>query len=307
MQYARAAYACILLYLFTNSHVTMAEKSEKRSFWEKFKHKYRLSIYRDETFEEIVNLHLTKLNVLAIVGAGIFIFLIIVISIIAYTPVRELIPGYPDEQTLRNIYLNNYRLDSLEQEIAKRDVYFENMRRIISGEKPEDIERSTESPVSQANLTYEKSQEDSVLRKMVEGDQFGLSIREQRGIRPALFNVLFFPPVKGIVTNVFNNTADHYGTDIVAGANEVVKATLPGTVTMSGWTLETGHVIQIQHADNIISIYNAELLKHMGDRVKAGEPIAIIGNSGELTTGPHLHFELWYNGTPLNPQDYISF
>ena len=112
-----------------------------------------------------------------------------------------------------------------------------------------------------------------------------------------------------MVTNAFNGTQNHYGTDIVAGSNEVVKATLPGTVTLTGWTLETGYVIQIQHADNILSVYkhNAELLKHMGDRVKAGEPIAIIGNSGELTTGPHLHFELWYNGTPLNPQDYISF
>jgi murein DD-endopeptidase MepM/ murein hydrolase activator NlpD len=115
--------------------------------------------------------------------------------------------------------------------------------------------------------------------------------------------------VKGIVTATFSAKENHYGTDIVANANEVVKSTLPGTVTMAAWTLETGNVIQVQHADNIVSIYkhNAELLKHMGDRVKAGDPIAIMGNSGELTTGPHLHFELWYNGTPLNPQDYISF
>ena len=288
----------------------MVEKTEKRSFWEKFRHKYRLSIYRDETFEEILNLKLTKFNVLALVGAGIFIFLIIVISVIAYTPVRELIPGYPDEKTVRNIYMNNLRLDSLEIEIAKRDEYFENLRRIISGEKPEDMGRASDTTVKRASVPYVKSKEDSVMRKMVEPkDQFGLSTIENRKVRPALFNVMFFPPVKGIVTNTYNGTSDHYGTDIVAGSNEVVKATLPGTVTMSGWTLETGNVIEIQHADNIISVYkhNAELLKHIGDRVKAGDPIAIIGNSGELTTGPHLHFELWYNGTPLNPQDYISF
>lgn len=288
----------------------MAEKSEKRSFWEKFRHRYRLSIYRDETFEEIVNLKLTKLNILALVGSGVFLFLLIVISIIAYTPVRQLIPGYPDEKTVRNIYLNNFRLDSLELEIAKRDVYFENLRRVISGEKPENMDRSGESLPSRSAVKYTKPKEDSLLRNMVDpGDQHGLSLQEQKGVRPALFNVLFFPPVKGIVTNVYNSPESHFGTDIVAGANEVVKATLPGTVTMSGWTLETGHIIQIQHNDNIISIYkhNAELLKHMGDRVKAGDPIAIIGNSGELTTGPHLHFELWYNGTPLDPQDYISF
>jgi murein DD-endopeptidase MepM/ murein hydrolase activator NlpD len=287
----------------------MSEKTEKRSFWEKFRHKYRLSIYRDETFEELINLRLTKLNVLGIVGTGTFIFLIIVISVIAYTPARELIPGYPDENTIRNIYLNNYRLDSLELELAKRDAYFENLRRVISGEKASVTETNAEQPVSQPNITYNKSNRDSVLRNLVTDDQFGLSITENRKLRPSLFNILFFPPVKGLVTNSFSSINEHYGTDIVTSANEVVKATLPGTVTMSGWTIETGNVIQIQHEDNIISIYkhNAELLKHVGDRVKAGDPIAIIGNSGELTTGPHLHFELWYNGSPLNPQDYISF
>jgi murein DD-endopeptidase MepM/ murein hydrolase activator NlpD len=288
----------------------MAEKTEKESFWEKFKHRYRLSIYRDETFEEVLNVRLTKLNVMAIVGIGVFIFLVLVISVIAYTPVRELIPGYPDENTVRNIYMNNFRLDSLEREITKRDAYFENLRRIIAGEKPQNFEQSTDTAVARTSLNYTKTKEDSILRKMVEPkDQFGLSTIENRKIRPALFNVLFFPPLKGMVTNSYNGTVDHYGTDIVAGANEVVKATLPGTVILTGWTLETGYVIQIQHADNILSVYkhNAELLKRMGDRVKAGDPIAIIGNSGELTTGPHLHFELWYNGTPLDPQDYISF
>ncbi len=288
----------------------MSEKSEKKSFWEKFRHKYRLSIYRDETFEEVLNLRLTRLNVMAILGLGIFLFLVLVISIIAYTPVRELIPGYPDEQTVRNIYLNNFRLDSLEMEIAKRDAYFENIRRIISGDRPQDMRRNSDSSRSAASRTYSKAREDSVLRAMVEPrDQFGLSAIENRRIKPAFFNVLFFPPVKGMVSNSFNSEFDHYGTDIVAATNEAVKATLPGTVTMAGWTLETGYVIQLQHADNIISVYkhNAELLKHIGDRVKAGEPVAIIGNSGELTTGPHLHFELWYNGAPVNPEDYISF
>jgi len=248
--------------------------------------------------------------VMAIVGLGVFLFLLIVISIIAYTPVRELIPGYPDQNTVRNIYLNNFRLDSLEMEIAKRDAYFENLRRIIAGDKPQDLDEVSDQPVSTAGLSYVKPKEDSILRAMVEpGDQFGLSTIESRRLKPAFFNVLFFPPVKGMVTNSFNSGLDHYGTDIVAATSEVVKATLPGTITMAGWTLETGYVIQVQHADNIISVYkhNAELLRHIGDRVKAGDPIAIIGNSGELTTGPHLHFELWYNGTPVNPEEYISF
>lgn len=288
----------------------MVEKSEKKSLREKFRHKYRLSIYRDETFEEVLNLKLTKLNVLGLLGAGIFLFLVVVISIIAYTPARELIPGYPDQNTVRNIHMNNFRLDSLEKEIIKRDVYFENLRRIIAGEKPQDFDSKSDSLIPQKDVSFTKSKEDSAMRQMVEpADKFGLATIISKKINTALSSTLFFPPVKGLITNSFNSKGEHYGTDIVASANEVVKATLAGTVTLAGWTLETGYVIQIQHENNIISLYkhNAELLKHIGDRVKAGEPIAIIGNSGELTTGPHLHFELWYNGTSLDPQQYITF
>jgi len=288
----------------------MAEKADKRSFWDKFRHKYRLSIYLDETYEEVLNLRLTRLNVMAILGVGAFLFLLMVISVIAYTPVREMIPGYPDENTIRNIHLNNYRLDSLELEIAKRDVYFENLRRIIAGERPHNFDNMKDSSVAYTGLVFRKSKEDSMLRQMVEPtDRFGLVTIENKVINTALSSTLFFPPVKGMVTNTLNSRAEHYGIDIVASASEVVKATLPGMVTMAGWTLETGYVIQLQHENNIISIYkhNAELLKHIGDRVKAGEPIAIIGNSGELTTGPHLHFDLWHHGTSLNPKDYITF
>jgi murein DD-endopeptidase MepM/ murein hydrolase activator NlpD len=289
----------------------MAEKTEKTSFWEKFRHKYRLSIYRDETYEEIFNLKLTKLNIVALVGIGVLIFLLIVISIIAYTPVREMIPGYPDQNTIRNIRLNSFRLDSLEMEIAKRDVYFENLRRIIADEEPQNFDQSSEiSAEPDKILTYQRPKEDSVLRMMVEpGDQFGLSTIESKKMRTAPFNVLFFPPVKGIITNSFDGSKSHYGTDIVAGSNEVVKATLSGTVILTGWTLETGYVIELQHENNLVSVYkhNAEVLKRIGDRVQAGEPIAIIGNSGELTTGPHLHFEIWQDGKPLNPELYMTF
>lgn len=292
----------------------MADETEKipfrKRFREKIKHKYRLSIYRDETYEEVLNLRLTRLNVMAILGFGVFAFLLLVISVIAYTPVRELIPGYPDENTVRNIHMNNFRLDSLELEIKKRDQYFENLRRIIAGEKPENFDDRKESSSPRENVDRKMSKEDSLLRTMVEpADKFSLSTVERGKINTALSTTLFFPPVKGMITGAYSSKNEHYGTDIVPSADEVVKATLAGTVTMAAWTLETGYVIELQHENNIISVYkhNAELLKHMGDRVKAGEPIAIVGNSGELTTGPHLHFELWYNGTSLNPQEYVTF
>ncbi len=288
----------------------MSEVKEKRSFLEKFRHKYRLSIYRDETFEELLNLKLSKLNVLTIVSVLTLLFLIIVISIIAYTPAKELIPGYPNQNTLRNIKLNAHRLDSLELEMKKRDVYFENIRRIISGEAPEEYTAPKDTLVANNNISFQRSREDSILRSMIEAEQpYTLLTDDRKKSQASLSNILFFAPVKGIVTNSFNPVIQHYGTDIVAGPNEVVKAVLDGTVIFASWTIETGNVIQIQHENNLISIYkhNAELLRKMGDRVKAGEPIAIIGNSGELTTGPHLHIELWHNGNPVNPENYISF
>jgi murein DD-endopeptidase MepM/ murein hydrolase activator NlpD len=288
----------------------MSEKKEKKSFFKKFKHKYRLSIYRDETFEELLNLKLTKLNVLALVSVLTFIFLVIVISIIAYTPARELIPGYPDDKTVRNIRLNAHRLDSLELEIKKRDAYFENIRRIVAGEEPEQFNNPRDSVVKKGSVSFQRSAEDSALRSMTESDKpYTLLVDDHRKIKTSLSNVLFFSPVKGLITNSFKSSDYHYGTDVVAAPNEVVKAVLEGTVIMASWTLETGNVIQIQHENDLVSVYkhNAELLKRVGDRVTAGEPIAIIGNSGEFTTGPHLHFELWHNGTPLNPENYVTF
>jgi len=288
----------------------MSDKKEKNSFFKKFRHKYRLSIYRDETFEELLNLRLTKLNVLALVSVLTLIFLVIVISIIAYTPARELIPGYPDEKTVRSIRLNAHRLDSLEMEMQKRDAYFENIRRIVSGEEPEQINIPRETVIKKGSVTFQRSAEDSILRNMIESDKsYTLLGDGHKKIKTSLSNVLFFPPVKGMVTSSFRMSEDHYGTDIVAAPNEVVKAVLAGTVIMASWTLETGHVIQLQHENDLISVYkhNAELLKGVGERVTAGEPIAIVGNSGEFTTGPHLHFELWHNGTPLNPENYVTF
>jgi murein DD-endopeptidase MepM/ murein hydrolase activator NlpD len=288
----------------------MIKKDGKPGFFDKIKNLYRLSIYRDETYEEVLNLRLTRLNVFAVGGTILIIFLAIVVSIIAYTPVREFIPGYPDENTLRNIHENAQRVDSLIIEIQRRDRYFENMKLIIAGQKTNNYENAKDTNVKYDQIEFSRSSDDSDIRqKFEDNSEYNLSVVNTKTTIGSISQLHFFPPVKGLVTNSFNSSQSHYGTDIVSGANEVVKSTLDGTITMATWTLETGWVIQVQHANNLISIYkhNAELLKRVGDYVRAGDPIAIIGNSGELTTGPHLHIELWYSGVPLNPQDYISF
>jgi murein DD-endopeptidase MepM/ murein hydrolase activator NlpD len=140
-------------------------------------------------------------------------------------------------------------------------------------------------------------------------EKLNLSISKNPKRLPSIANIHFFTPLRGLITNKFNQKNDHLAVDVVGQQNARISSVLDGTVFFSGWTMETGYSIYIQHENNIISAYkhNAELLKEVGDKVKAGDVIAIMGNSGELTTGPHLHFELWYNGTALDPETYIDF
>lgn len=288
----------------------MANNKGKKSIFQKLHHKYRMAIYRDESYEEVLNIRLSRLNVFTILGVSILVFLAIVISIIAYTPVREFIPGYPDENTRKDIINNALKLDSLENELAMRDEYFNDINSIIRGNNPPNHEEAGDTVTSHSSVVFTHSVEDSLLRQMIEQEeQFNLGVVDDKKSIKGMSKLHFFSPIKGLVTNSFNAVQNHYGTDIVGAPNEVVKATLGGTVIMATWTLETGYVIEIQHDNNLISVYkhNAELLKRVGDHIRVGDPIAIMGNSGELTTGPHLHFELWYKGTPLNPEDYISF
>src|SRR6056297_201898 len=287
----------------------MAKKKKKRIV-NKLRHKYRLIIYNDDTFEEVWFLRLSRLNVFSIVGSVLIFLIAGVTLLIAFTPIREFIPGYPDGNMRRNIINNVYKLDSLENELEMRDRYFASINQIIRGGIPESYENSQDTTASYDDIVFARSEHDSILRKQIEQEEiYNLSVSYKSSDKTDFSSIHFFPPVKGLVTNSFNQNINHFGTDIVAASNKVVVAALDGVITMATWTLETGYVIQIQHENNIISIYkhNSELLKKVGNHVTAGEAIAIIGNSGELTSGPHLHFELWHNGTPLDPEDYVAF
>lgn len=287
----------------------MNDTKKEKKLKNKLRDKYRLIIYNDNTFEEVWFMRLSRLNILAWGGSSLIVFVLLLFVFIAYTPIREFIPGYPDGSMRRNIILNSLKVDSLEREIQLRDQYLHNLNAIIAGKEPENFESDLDSTTTYANVSLERSVHDSIFRRQFEQDErFRVNDKTGSG-KGSMANVHFFTPVSGIVTNSFNYSENHYGTDIVAGPNEVVKAILDGTVILTSWTIETGNIIQIQHDNDLISVYkhNAELLKNMGTRVNAGEPIAIIGNSGELTTGPHLHFELWHKGKPINPENYITF
>jgi len=291
--------------------------TEKLSRWQAFRKKlhdkYRLVIMNDSTFERKISFRLTRMNVFVVMGAAVMLLIVATTFIIAYTPLREYIPGYGDVNMQRELYHLTLKTDSMEKEIIRRELYLKNIRYIIEGRDfPQpDMKKPSDTSIHQyKNLNFNISPEDSALRNDIESiDKYNLSFSSGTHSDNSISNFFFFTPIKGMVVNGFNPAKGHYGIDIAANQNDAVKATLDGTVIFTGWTLETGYIISIQHSNNIISVYkhNSTLLKKTGDYVKAGDPIAIVGNTGELTTGPHLHFELWHNGTAANPKEFMSF
>lgn len=291
--------------------MALIDKEKKEKLVQKLKNKYQLTIYNKDTLEQAVSFKLSRLNVFAYVSVFIFVIAILVGLIFVYTPLNLLLPSQQNSKLSRQLVNHVYQLDSLKNEILIRDRYFENIQNIMHGRQVNNFESPLDTSIRFQKLEFSRSKHDSVLRRQIEmEEQKSLSNISEKGNRNiSLKNLHFFMPVKGIVTNKFDIEGGHPAIDIVSEPNEPVLATLEGTVIIATWSLTTGYIIQVQHAHNIISIYkhNSSLLKNEGDHVSAGEPIAIIGNTGELTTGPHLHFELWYNGSPINPEDYIAF
>ena len=288
------------------------EKKEKES---KLRKKYRVVVYNYDTYEEKAHFKFTFMAFLSTVIISSVILIVLVTYLIAFTPLREYIPGYTDVSLNRRVYEMERRADSMEMVFQQKDQYINNIKRIVMGDDfSSDSINSllTKSSTTNFNsIADKKSKEDSLFRLEYENEtRNNLFKHEIISDIPAEYKlVAFFSPMNGIVTNHFNREEKHFGIDIVSDNNSVIKATADGTVIYSDWTVDNGYSIGIQHNGNLFSVYkhNAVLLKDDGDFVSAGEPIAIYGNSGSLSTGPHLHFEIWYNGTPLNPEDYISF
>lgn len=291
------------------------QDNKKERLKDKIRKKYRIVVYNNETYEEKIHFKFTLLNFFNIVILSSVLLIVLVTYLIAFTPLREYIPGYTDVSLNRRVYEMERRADSLETVFRQKDLYINNLKKIIMGDDFEsDSINSLLTKTSEThfdNKAVKNSKKDSLFRIEYENETrnnlFSNVISSDNHQEFKL--VSFFAPINGIVTNHFNREQKHYGTDLVSSNNSVIKATADGTVIYSDWTVENGYCIGIQHNGNLFSVYkhNAVLLKEDGDFVNAGDAIAIYGNSGSLSTGPHLHFELWYNGTPLNPEDYISF
>ncbi len=290
---------------------------KKNSGWQrlrkKLNDKYRLVIMNDTTLERKFSFRLSRMNVFVALGLLVMVLVVGTTFLIAYTPLREYIPGYGDVSMQKDLYRLVQRTDSLQHEVFLREMYLQNIKDVISGKdfSQSDLQKPSDSNASRYDsLNITKSKEDSLLRmEFEELDAYSLVSPGMRNSPSSINNLFFFKPIQGIVSNGFNPAKRHFGVDIAAQENEAVKSVLDGTVIFAGWTLQTGYTIAVQHQSDIISIYrhNSALLKREGETIKAGDPVAIVGNSGELSTGPHLHFELWYKGKPVNPRDYIIF
>jgi len=267
----------------------------------------------DDTFEEQFSLKLTPLNIFILVGLVSIIMITLTVSLVAFTPLREYIPGYGTEVNTRQELINlALKADSLQYELSLSSAAMDNIKNIMSGNISRDslLQKENRAGIIPKNIDIKPSKEDSSFRAQVESkDKYSLAFSERKTGKASISSFFFFTPVKGMVTASFNSSQEHYGVDIAAKENEPIKATLDGTVLFAGWTSETGYTLQIQHSNNLVSAYkhSSVLLKKAGQYVKAGEAVAVIGNSGEHTTGPHLHFELWYNGVAIDPQEYMVF
>lgn len=287
----------------------MTKDEKKKSNW---RDKYRFSVVNDHTFEEVWRIILTRYNAFLLISLLLFFIIGGTVSLISFTHLREFIPGYPDVDMRRNILLSAIRLDSLEREIHLRDKYFANLNQIISGRPPAETVQLQDTSGTYASIKFTKTTEETEFLAGVEqAERYNLSLGPTNTSSSSnLAGLHFFPPVKGVISSRFDARAKHFGTDIVTTPKAVVSSALDGTVIFTGWTMETGFVIEVQHQNNLISVYkhNSSLLKETGDLVRAGEAISVVGDSGELyTSGPHLHFEIWYKGNPLDPEKHILF
>ena len=286
----------------------MAKKKRNKAFWNNIKFKYKLTIINENTLEEVAGIRVSKLNGLSVLLTVITVIFVIAATIIAFTPLRNYLPGYMNSEVRAQIVDNALKVDSLQQLVERQNLYIMNIQDIFSGKSKVDTVQSIDSLTNmRADSLMERTQrEEEFRRQYEETEKYNLtSIAEDKGVD----GLIFHRPTRGMLTSHFDPNSRHYGVDIAATPNESVLAALDGTVILSTYTAETGYLIEVQHGQDFITVYKhcGSLLKKEGDEVKGGEAIALVGNTGTLTTGPHLHFELWRKGRAVNPEKYIVF
>lgn len=278
----------------------------------RLRRKFRLSLLHEASYEELFSVLLTPLNVILMIIGLVAVVGLLSYAITALTPLREyIVPGYVDEQHRKDARYARFQVDSLQAIVDVQNQYYANLRSVLLGEIPSDsVAQRPAAGVNDDDLGFQLSREDSLLRVQVEEeDRFILRVGSSGTVETRSNRGILFKPVEGSVSSLFDPDHGHFGIDLVAPRDAMIRAVAPGTVILSSFTVNGGHVIGIQHDNNLVSMYkhNSALLKSVGDPVKVGESIAIIGNTGDHSDGPHLHFELWKRGVPVDPMEYLIF
>ena len=299
----------------------MAKKNKKaskfRDWFNRAQEKKRIIILDVDNYEEKRSYITSKFNVLILLSFFTILLGFLTFALISYSSLKNLIPGYPNptqQQEIKNkSIIIDQKLTELLSKTEKEKSYINNVMQILNGSIPineKDTSWKKIKPSTNSNTNEISSSEKSMREKVQNREKFDIDVIPGGALKSEVLpELLLFPPIKGEITNKMNISSGHFGVDIIAPKNEAVSSILNGTIIYHNWSPTDGHVVHIQHKKNLISIYkhNSEILKEIGDFVESGEPIAIVGNSGEHSTGPHLHFELWHNGYPLDPEIFINF
>ncbi len=287
----------------------MKNKKQKKNYINKLTRSYKVVVSSEDTFEEKLSFSTNKLNGFLVLTLYSIILIAFTISVVFFTQLKEMVPGYSSSDLLTQAIYLTKKTDSLENELELNNTFYRSIEDVLSGKTEQIIYKDSLAINNKIEnidpQAISANAEDSILRKYVEQeDKFNLTKNEL-----VIENKMFVSPVKGQITQKFDPLNNHFALDILVDTGTPVKSILEGKIIFSEWSIDTGHVLIIDHGDDIISVYkhNSKVLKTQNNYVKAGEIIAYSGNQGTLSTGPHLHFELWKNGTPINPEPLFNF
>lgn len=275
--------------------------------------KYRISIINEDTFDEVRRARLSMFNILLFVFTSLLIAGAIVISLIFYTPLRDYVPGYPSSETRAMMVGNAEAVDSLMVKMEQQELYLEGIRKILHGDMPEEVYNDTSAVRNKAlimeRVKLEASEKELNFRAQIEEEeQYNLGLLDKASEEKEN-KTLLFSPVRGVISDRFDAKNGHFGLDLATKPKEHILSVAAGTVILVDFSITSGNVISVQHHGNIISTYRhaSKILKKVGDKVSSGEAIAIVGSTGTLSTGVHLHLEIWKDGEAVDPETLIVF
>lgn len=284
----------------------MGLRDKIKTYFDRSREKHKLTFIDDSTYQEKWSFRVSSFNLISLLGLYTIIIIVSLFSLVKYTGLKSVFTGNNAYENEIALHSNRKLIDSLYATTRANELYLNDLREILNGGMFQDSSSNFLGDTLE-NYTpdFSKNESDSILRAKIESN-LAAGISNHQTTTSLDF---FFTPVNGLVSHSFDKEKGHFGVDIVTLADEPIKACLEGRIVLTGWTQAEGQIVVIQHRGDLLTIYKhcSSILKKRGDFVQTGDPVAIVGNSGELTSGPHLHFEMWKNGQVLDPEEYISF